>query len=159
MGQASIARACVTAVLLLFVATTLGWIVAEELSPNHEHVDIGVDEASVLPCVVDAMYFHNTARCPTCRNIESTAQAVISEEFAAELESGRLRWRTVNMEDELEYVDRYHLTMPTLILVRMVDGQEAEWMALDETWNLIGSRTRFVLYVGDTVRSFLGDCP
>ncbi|MFC2077764.1 nitrophenyl compound nitroreductase subunit ArsF family protein [Candidatus Bipolaricaulota bacterium] len=118
-----------------------------------------VEGSAVSSCVVDAIYFHNTARCYTCKNIETTARAVLEVEFAGELTEGRLRWSTINMEKERQFVDLYSLVMPTLILVRYIDDEPQDWIALDETWSLIRYESRFALYVKDSTRAFLGGCP
>ena len=120
-----------------------------------------VDEATsaTASCVVEAIYFHNTARCYTCRNIEATARAVLEAEFPVELAEGRLRWSTVNMEKQRRYVDQYSLVMPTLILARTVDDEAQDWVALGETWTLIRDESRFSMYIENSTSEFLGGCP
>jgi len=111
------------------------------------------------PCVVDAIYFHNTLRCRTCKNIEETAKAVLEAEFAEEFAVGRMRWSAVNMESQRHYVEEYDLVKPTLILVRSVGDEQTDWVALDETWTLIRSELRFADYVENETRGFLEACP
>ncbi|MBU0595146.1 hypothetical protein KJ567_00475 [Candidatus Bipolaricaulota bacterium] len=117
------------------------------------------DATPASVCVVDAIYFHNTARCRTCKNIEATAKAVLEAAFAEELAEGRLRWSTINMEQERHYVEEYDLVKPTLILARSVDDEPQDWVALDEAWSLIGRDARFSAYVEDSTRAFLEGCP
>ncbi len=109
-------------------------------------------------CVVDAIYFHNTLRCHTCKTIEATARAVLEAEFSEEFAAGQLRWSAINMEDEWHYVEEFDLVTPTLILVRSVGGERVDWVALDKTWSLIGSEVRFRDYVESETRVFLGGC-
>ncbi|MFC2079130.1 nitrophenyl compound nitroreductase subunit ArsF family protein [Candidatus Bipolaricaulota bacterium] len=217
------ARIAATAALLLFVAATVGVLIAQEVShtsagrepsvsgtligstgegtdlaaeillPNlpeqpmpiaDEPVDAPVDydvqmkessggddadpSIAVAPnaetdpktaTVVDAIYFHNTVRCRTCKKIEETAKSVMEANFSAELASGSLRWSAINMEDERRFVEAYDLVKPTLVLVRRVGSDVQEWIALDETWSLIGSETRFSMYITEQVRMFLGGNP
>lgn len=115
--------------------------------------------SATASCVVDAIYFHNTARCYTCRNIEATARAVLEAEFPVELAEGRLRWSTINMEKQRHYVDQYSLAMPTLILVRSVDDEAQDWVSLGETWALIRDESRFSMYIENSTSEFLGGCP
>jgi hypothetical protein len=110
-------------------------------------------------CVVDAIYFHNTLRCATCLKIERETRAAIEAKFVDQLASGRLRWSAVNMEEHRQYVDEYGLVKPTLILARSVGDEPSDWIALDETWSLVGSETRFSLYIANGVRAFLEGCP
>jgi len=116
------------------------------------------DGAASLDCVVDAIYFHNTMRCHTCRLIEETAKAVIEAEFSSEMAAGQLRCSAIDMQLERRYVDLYDLSRPTLALVRTVDGEVTDWVALDETWSLIRSKPRFEMYIRDRVHDFLGGC-
>lgn len=110
-------------------------------------------------CIVDAIYFHNTLRCRTCRNIEETAHAVMEAEFSGAFAAGRLRWMTANMEEKQHFVEQYDLVKPTLILLRSVDGEAQDWIALDEAWSLIGRESRFSAYIVDSTLNFLGGCP
>ena len=110
-------------------------------------------------CVIDAIYFHNSFRCPTCLKIESDAKAVIEAEFLDQLADGRMRWSAVNMEEQRRFVEQYDLVKPTLILTRSVGGEPYEWVALDETWTLVRSETRFSMYIANGVRAFLEGCP
>ena len=158
-------------------------LVAEDLSPDSSvqaiaATDVPVDETvggenadplTAVPSsaetepveanVVDAIYFHNTVRCRTCKTIEETARSVMEANFAAEFASGSLRWSAINMENERQYVEEYALVKPTLVLVRRIGREVQEWIALDSTWGLIGSETRFALYITEQVRTFLGGSP
>jgi len=130
---------------------TLG---SEEVQTTDE-----ADSAPETTCVVDAIYFHNTLRCYTCKHIEETAKAIMEEEFAEQLASGLIRWSAINMERQQHYVEEFDLVMPTLILVRTVGGEQSDWVALDETWSLIRSESRFANYIKSETRAFLEECP
>ncbi len=106
---------------------------------------------------VIAAYFHNTTRCVTCRAIEKLARETIESEFSAELASGRLVWRALNMEEKENehYAIDYALTSPSLVLVEMDGDREVRFKVLNETWTLIHSELRFVVYIEDAVRTFL----
>ena len=119
---------------------------------------LSAEGSSEPSCVVDAIYFHNTARCWTCKKIEATAKEQIEATFPQELAEGRLRWSAINMEGQTHYVEQYELVKPTLILVRSIDGQQQDSTALDEAWNLIRQEPRFAAYIVDATREFLGEC-
>jgi hypothetical protein len=110
-------------------------------------------------CVVDAIYFHNTLRCHTCRTIEATAKAVLEAEFSEEFATGQVRWSAINMETQRHYVEEFDLVKPTLVLVRSVGDVQTDWVTLDESWSLIGSELRFKTYVESETRAFLEGCP
>lgn len=135
---------------------------ARDEDGSAQGADVGAAGPSQLSgegrCVIDAIYFHNSHRCSTCLKIEREAKAIVEAEFAVELASGRLRWAAIDMEQERHYVRRYDLTKPTLVLVRSVGDEPQDWVALDDTWSLIGSTTRFSMYIMDSFRGFLQGC-
>ncbi|MCK5585777.1 hypothetical protein KAJ02_06860 [Candidatus Bipolaricaulota bacterium] len=136
--------------------------------PGVSEVDAsdGIGEVPVLassstdaPCVIEAVYFHNTRRCITCLNIESEAKAIVEAKFAKELTAGKLRWSAIDMEEERAYISRYDLAMPSLVLIRKIGNEVVDWITLDRTWSLIRSKTRFPEYIVDSFQAFLGECP
>ena len=110
-------------------------------------------------CVIEATYFHNTNRCVTCLKIEGDAKAIVEAEFADQIATGKLRWVTINMEDERAYVSQYDLVSPSLVLIRKVADEVVEWITLDETWALVRSSTRYSAYIIDSFDTFLAGCP
>ena len=159
-----ILRIALTAMLLLFVGATMGLLIAQETSQSSTTAGGALaasgDTTASAACMVDVIYFHNTQRCPACRDIEASARAVVEEEFGDELAAGTLRWSAVDMDQERHYIAQYDLAMPTLILARRIGYEVQDWIALDDTWRLIGSEFRFSMYVRDRVREFLaGGCP
>ena len=117
-----------------------------------------VGAVETAPCVVDAVYFHNTHRCVTCLKIEGDARAIVEETFAEELAAGTLRWSTINMEDNPALIVQYDLASPSLVLMRKNGDQVIEWVLLEETWALVRSTTRFSAYIIDSFSTFLEGC-
>jgi len=138
---------------------------SSEVDPSEEIDEVeGVSEGSPVedstsPCVVEAIYFHNTHRCVTCLKIEDDAKAIVEKEFAEELAAGKLRWSTINMEEERSYISQYGLVSPSLLLIRMVGDEVVGWTMLTESWALVRSATRFTPYIVDSIQAFLGKCP
>lgn len=123
-----------------------------------------IEEKTPAPSVQEprrfvlATYFHNTARCPTCLAIERDSRAALQAAFAAEFASGKLVWRTVNMEDKGNdhYVTDYKLPCPSLVIAEMKGERELRFKLLGETWNLIhGDSKRFSSYVTSEVEAWL----
>lgn len=110
-------------------------------------------------CVIDAIYFHNTYRCVTCLKIEGDAKAIVEKEFAEELAAGKLRWSTINMEENRSYISQYDLASPSLVLIRKAGDEIVDWITLKDTWSLIRSETRFAMYIVDSFQAFLEECP
>jgi hypothetical protein len=106
---------------------------------------------------VAALYFHGETRCPTCRKIEATAEEAITTGFSEELQRGTMIWQVVNcaVPADRHYVEDFQLYAPTVVLVKMRNGEQVEWKNLTRVWELIGDRTAFLDYVQGEVRSYL----
>jgi len=132
----------------------------ENAAPEEQTTEVSSEaQVATVSCRVDVIYFHTTFRCQTCKHIEELARAAVEREFVQEMRDGKISWQAINMQEERKYVSLYDLTRPTLVLVRVVDGNTSEWSALHDTWSLLGSRSAFDAYVRDHVRSFLERCP
>jgi thiol-disulfide isomerase/thioredoxin len=104
-------------------------------------------------------YFHRTQRCPTCRAIESYAREAVEEAFPAELESGRVEWQAINLDEpgQSHFADDYQLTFSTLVVVAKDGDSEVSWRNLSDVWSLVrGERAKYDAYVRDAVSEYLG---
>ena len=106
---------------------------------------------------VIAYYFHRTARCPSCRQIEEFSKRSIDEAFAEEIASDALKWRTLNVEQEENerFVKKYDLVGPALVISRLVGGGEAEWKDLELVWDHLGDYVAFWGYVRAEIAKLL----
>jgi len=106
-------------------------------------------------------YFHTNYRCNTCRKLEAYSHAAIEATFPKELESGRLVWRLVNVEDKgnEHFVEDYGLYTKSLVLVQESKGQQVRWKNLEKIWELVTQQEKFYEYVQDEVRTYLAATP
>ena len=106
---------------------------------------------------VYAYYFHGDFRCPTCRKLEEYSRGAIESNFKEELASGKLEFRTVNVEEKgnEHYVSDYGLYTKSLVLSLVKDGKEARFENLSRIWDLVGKKDRFYDYVKEKVSGFL----
>jgi hypothetical protein len=106
---------------------------------------------------VVAYYFHVTARCTTCRTIESYSREVIERKFGADIAGNRLQYKLVNVQlpENRHFVKDYQLFTKSLVLVRFEKGREAEHKVLNETWELVGDKSAMQGYVEREVRDYL----
>jgi len=133
--------------------------VTEEPEPSEVETPDEEEAPGDTACVIEAIYFHNTYRCVTCLKIEGDAKAIVEKEFAEELAAGKLRWSTINMEENRSYISQYDLASPSLVLIRKAGDEVVDWITLKDTWNLIRSETRFAPYIVDSFQAFLKGCP
>ena len=129
-------------------------------APAATVTSLPVDTAAAPDHVV-AYYFHTTYRCVSCRKIEAYSKLAVETAFAGDLASGRLQWRTINIEDEgnEHFVEDYQLYTKSLILSDQRLGREVRWKNLTRVWELLGNEPAFVDYVQTETRAFLMDLP
>jgi len=110
---------------------------------------------------VVAYYFHGNRRCTTCNTIEARARETLSAAFPEAWRTGRLEWRTVNMDapEGAAYRERYDLYSSTLLLSDVEGGEERRWLELDEVWLLVDDEAGFREYVVAQAREYLGEGP
>jgi hypothetical protein len=127
-------------------------LIAIFLLPSH----VFPDEKSGSEVYI-ATYFFTNVRCPSCLSIEKLTSETIQAEFAQELGSGVLKWRTVNVEGEgnFHYVKDYNLYTKSVIISQVVDGKEVRWKNLVKVWELLRNEGKFKKYVKDEVTSFM----
>jgi hypothetical protein len=149
-------RTGVTAVLLAFVAASVGYLAAGEI--RRPSPGAGPSAAASAEPRVIAYYFHATARCPTCLAIEGGARAAIERALPEELATGALEWRSVNVEEpeNEHFVTELRITGSSLVLVREEGGRVSRWTNLERVWDLVGDDASFEAYVVESARGFLG---
>ena len=107
--------------------------------------------------IIFATYFHGDVRCATCRKLEAYSEEALKAAFGIELADSTLVWRTINYDTEgnQHYLDDYGLYTKALILSRVRDNSEIEWVNLSKIWELVGNKDKFLKYVQDETRAFL----
>ncbi len=113
---------------------------------------VQADESKVI-----AYYFHTTARCATCRAIESYSREVIEQRFSLDIARGHLQFKLVNVElpANQHFVRDYQLFTKSLVLVRFEKGKQTEYKVLNDTWELVGNKQAMQAYVERELRVFL----
>ncbi|MBI5480229.1 MAG: hypothetical protein HY906_15295 [Deltaproteobacteria bacterium] len=173
------AKPLVTALLLAFVAISVGYLVLRE-SRTSASSAAATAPASVGPAATPpasgpagavtpappapdaarfvAYYFHGTRRCRTCLRIQQQSQEAIQTGLAEELRQRRLAWLPVNIEEpgNEHFATEYQVTGSTLVVAEVKDGKPARFAKLDRTWDLVNDKPAFVDYVATEVMAFIG---
>jgi hypothetical protein len=155
-------KRAITAILLIFVAASVLYLLATELGGHEAAVgDTGADAAGHNAPVhqVIAYYFHGYKRCPTCLKIESTAKEVIEKAYPDRIKDGSLAWKAVNFEapENAHFADDFQLVVSSLVLVEYRNGEQVKWTNLEDVWDLIGADEQFSEYVRGEVAKFLSE--
>ena len=171
------ARTIATAALLGFVGVSVVYLVIQESPPKPANPTGSGQESVAAPesrtsgdvaptsgerneqagGKLIAYYFHRTQRCRTCLAIEADAEEALKDACPEALATGRLEWRTVNVEEPANerFVKDYQLTESSLVLVYTEDGAQEEWRKLERVWDLVGDELEFKAYVEAEASVFL----
>ena len=104
-------------------------------------------------------YFHGNVRCATCEAIESQTHEVVENDFARQLESGKVVWKILNYEDptSADLVEEFDVHMANVVLLRMRGDEQLNWKRLDKVWALVGDKPAFAEFVRTEIGEMLGD--
>lgn len=149
------AKKIASILLLLFVAGSIGTIVAKETgvepAPASETkaAETAKQPQAALPAKVVAYYFHGNYRCPTCRTIEAYTMEAINNGFAEDLKSGRVELKVVNVEEPSNehFIQDYQLTNRSVVVARYEGNNQKDWKRLDEVWQLVADKDSFIRFV------------
>ena len=102
-------------------------------------------------------YFLTNIRCPSCLTIERLTEETIRTEFADEIKSGLLQWRTINIDAKgnFHYVKDYQLYTKSVIISEVAGGKETRWKNLPKVWELMGDEGKFRKYLKDEIAAFM----
>lgn len=147
-------------VLSLFVVVAIGFAVMREVKVSASAITTSesAPAAEVSKAkVVDALYFHGTNRCYTCNLMEGYMRDVIASDFASEEKSGRLRFRSLDVQDPAHknYIAQYQLSSISLFLSLKDQGKEVKFENIDKIWQLAGDEVAFKNYIRNEFRKYL----
>lgn len=165
-------RKAITAVLLLFVAGSIVFLVASETrtatdvtapvpatASTETSQRLGSSTVSPAPHSTSrgaetvVYYFHGTMRCPTCLKMEQFARQAVEEAFDAEINAGLIAWQASNYDEPANehFLKEYGLTASAIVVVSRTHAGTATWRSLDRIWDLVGDEAAFKAYVVEAV--------
>ncbi len=166
----------ISILLILFVCVSLGYFVYSEIRNNRISVSEVKEQArdnasqenktsqtdttgkSEMNEKVIVYYFHGIARCPTCRAIEQYAKEAVENAFKKELETGKLEFKSVNVEEPQNehFIQDFQLSTRCVVVEWNVDGKSQDWKRLEKVWDLVhGDKTRYYNYIQENIREYL----
>jgi len=165
-------KTIVTIILMLFVMTSIAYLVVEEVGKKRPgdinkrdipEIDASPgDESEHSPetaaeDMIIVYYFHGNFRCHSCLTIEQLTRDAVLGGFEEELQDGRLALRIINMQDPLNrtYVEDFQLEYYMVVLERIGDGERQDWKKLEDVWDLYMKEDLFIEYVQEETRDFL----
>ena len=159
-------KTVVTITLLAFVAASVVVLAVKSTrqAPPPDDPDVPVatnsdvpDEPKPLTNGIIAYYFHGDMRCPTCRKIEAYSHEAITSGFAEQLKNGSVQWKVLNYDAPAneDLAAKYDIVAPTVVIVKVEDGQQKRWGNLARVWEFVGDKKAFVDYVQTQTKALL----
>jgi small redox-active disulfide protein 2 len=145
--------------LLLLVAASVIFVIAREMKPAGGSCCPG-GATPAIPATPPAAagtlvvyYFHGTQRCFTCNKIESLTRSAIESKYAAELASGSLVFKSVNVDEPANehFIQDFQLSTRSVVMQK--DGK---YERFDAVWTLVGQPEKFIAYIQDGVAAMSG---
>lgn len=114
-------------------------------------------EVQLQPRHLVVTYFHTTFRCSTCHKIENYSAAAVHSNFEDELQSEKLVWRVINVDEPLNkhFIKDYQMYSKHLIVSEVKDGREVRWKDLEKVWMLVRNQNKFENYVKTEISDWL----
>jgi hypothetical protein len=131
-------------------------ITSEKIAADSSGKTVAEKESAKADRVV-AYYFYGNRRCASCKKIEAYSQAAIEEGFAEELKKGTLEFIPINTDEKenKHYTKDYQLYTKSLIVSKIVNGDEIKWKNLTGVWQLLNTEKGFKQYVQDEIGKYL----
>lgn len=109
------------------------------------------------PAKLIVYYFHGTFRCNACTSMEKCCLETIKTHFKGALASGKVEFRSVNVEKygNEHFVNDYQLYSKALVFSLIRDGKEVKFKNLQYIWEYAGDNNGITHYVKSELSSFL----
>lgn len=100
-------------------------------------------------------YFHPSARCETCLNIEAYSKNAV-ETWSTD-NKRELTWKALNVDDPSNehFRNDFNLQFSSLVIAEYKEGKIAKWKNLEEIWNLADDKSKFISYVNNELNLFI----
>lgn len=142
--------------LVLLILITILFCVGATPQPQKSKQN-NLPEVTQINDKVIVYYFHGNNRCYSCMTIERYTRESIEANFAKELKSGQIEFRSINADLPVNsnYVKEYKLFTRSVIVSDVVQGKEKRWKNLQKVWELLRNEANFKAYVKNETAAYL----
>jgi hypothetical protein len=100
-----------------------------------------------------AYYFHPTARCESCINLESYMKEIIDTKYSKD----GIKFIALNIEDaeNEHYKKDFDLKYSSVILVKSDGEKYNKWKNLDSVWSYTDDKEKFIKYAEKEIINFI----
>lgn len=156
----------ITYIILGIITVILIGLIINELIPKNENSNLN-DETTVLakdkeiPDVknadrIEVVNFHATQRCVSCQTLGKLSEKTVSERFANEVASGKIIFKSVNVElqENSEIVNLYQANGSSLYINAIKDGKDHIVQNI-KVWQYLSDEAAFMNYLEKQLRLLL----
>lgn len=164
-----------TIALLAFLAIAIGYFVFQESGKKHTNANPtnetsiptaqtskpASDSVSTIPAgksnaEIIVYYFHGNKRCANCIKIENYTKEAVETGFASEMQNKSLSMQILNTDkpENEHFVKDFQLTTKSVVLVKMLNGQQLKWKNLEKVWDFLNDKAAFIKYIQDETQAF-----
>jgi len=99
-------------------------------------------------------YFHPTARCESCINIENFTKELVTTKYTTPLP---MKYISLNIEEpENEHFRKdFNLKFSSVVIVKHKRGEIEKYKNLDSIWSYSDNKFNFIKYADSEIQSFL----
>jgi hypothetical protein len=99
-------------------------------------------------------YFHPTARCESCINIESFTKELVTTKYTTPIS---MKYIALNIEDpENEHFRKdFNLKFSSVIIAKSKKGEIEKYKNLDSIWSYSENKFNFFRYADNEIQSFM----
>lgn len=99
-------------------------------------------------------YFHPTARCESCINIENFTKELIEAKYKSNPE---IKFAALNIEDtQNEHFRKdYDLKFSSVVISKSRNGKEEKYKNLDSIWSYSDNKDGFIKYMDSEIKEFV----
>ncbi len=107
--------------------------------------------------IIVVYYFHRTVRCPSCTLLEELTRETVQLGFDQWLQSGRITTKVINVDerDNEHFINDYSLSVQSVVLSEIDNGNEKRWKNLDQIWTLLEDQEQLWEYLQKEIQEFL----
>ncbi len=100
-----------------------------------------------------AYYFHPTARCTECLNLESFLKELIETKYT---DKG-FKFKALNIEekDNEHFKKDFKLTFSSIVIAKYDMNNEPQWIKLDSIWSYTHNKEEFFRYTEKEINNFI----
>ncbi len=151
-------KSIIRTLLIIFVVGSLAYMGVQEMtSQRSSSPDDSIAAVDGVTPEFIVYYLSVGKECTTCEQIESYTQEALKNHFAEDLASGKIQWRTADMDkpEHEHFATDYNLYTKSIVLVAVENGENGRWQNLEKVWDHVYDKDAFTAYVSDSLKAFM----